>query len=476
MSTTTRWAAARSATYPDQALQDVPEDWRERYFEPGPGGWTVRPEVRRAVIFGRHDLVVDAPIPRVDLLACRNTLMYFNGEAQKRLLTRLHFALRDDGYLFLGRVEMLLSHKDLFEPVDFKRRVFRKVPNDDLRTRLLTMAATDQPARATDPLSAIAFDRSATAQLVVDPRGFLVMANLRARSLFGLTPADVGRPFHDLELSYRPAELRSHIATVIRQLQPVTVADVRWQPSAEQPETHLEVELVPVVGGGNGLHGVLISFADVTAARELQVELEHINSQLEAAYEELQSSSEELETTNEELQSTNEELETTNEELQSSNEELETINEELQSSNDELQTMNTQLHMANEQVEEINAFLESILGSIRAALVVVDADLRIREWNPRAENLWGLRFSEVRGLPLAELDIGLDVTELVRPAEECLRGGAAEEAVLPAVNRAGRRILCEVTVSPLGGRHKRIDGAILLMRELDGEGGDGGAR
>src|SRR5262249_50690631 len=151
-----------------------------------------------------------------------------------------------------------------------------------------------------------------------------------------------GRPFHDLEVSYRPAELRSHLATMRESRTSVWLRDVEWHRSANE-RLYLDIQLVPLVDARARLLGTAIIFNDVSRFRQLQDELESTNRQLETAYEELQSTNEELETTNEELQSTVEELETTNEELQSTNEELETMNEELQSMNDELQTTNEQL-------------------------------------------------------------------------------------------------------------------------------------
>src|SRR5204863_2602030 len=120
-------AVARMGTYPRERLDAVAPELAERYFEPAGGQLTFRKDLRRSVIFGRNDLVQDAPISRIDLLVCRNTLMYFNAETQTKILERFHFALAPRGLMFLGKAEMLLSHTRIFEPLDLKRRVFRKV-------------------------------------------------------------------------------------------------------------------------------------------------------------------------------------------------------------------------------------------------------------------------------------------------------------------------------------------------------------
>ncbi len=125
----------RLASYSDKELRDVPDTLREQYFEPSRTHYTFRNDLRRCVIFGRHDLVQDAPISRLDLLVCRNTLMYFNAETQGRILARFHFALKNTGFLFVGKAEMLLTHVNLFNPVQLKYRIFSKVPKVTLRDR-----------------------------------------------------------------------------------------------------------------------------------------------------------------------------------------------------------------------------------------------------------------------------------------------------------------------------------------------------
>src|SRR5262249_45963368 len=131
---------ARHATYDDKEVETVPPNLRSRYFERSNHRFTFRADARRAVIFGRHDLIDDAPISRLDLLVCRNTLIYLNAETQGRILARFHFALNERGFLFLGKAEMLLTHATLFHPIDLKHRFFSKEPQTDLRERIFTLA------------------------------------------------------------------------------------------------------------------------------------------------------------------------------------------------------------------------------------------------------------------------------------------------------------------------------------------------
>jgi two-component system CheB/CheR fusion protein len=458
---------ARQATYSEQALQAVPPELAEKYFEPAGGRFTFRKDLRRSVIFGRNDLVQDAPISRIDLLSCRNTLMYFNAETQTKILSRFHFALADGGILLLGKAEMLLSHGSIFTPVDLKRRIFRRVPRALYQSGAVFAEALPTPANPVmglDQLRNEAFAASPVAQLGLTSDGLVALTNTRLESLFGVSSRDIGRPFRDLDLSYRPVELRRYIEQAQIERRTLRVTDVEYVRAGEV--MHLEVQLSPLTASDGSLLGVNLVFNDVTAARRLQDDLEHAHQQLEAAYEELQSTNEELETTNEELQSTVEELETTNEELQSTNEELETMNEELQSTNEELQNINDQLRVSTSQLDDANAFLETVLASLRAGVVVVDHDMRIRVWNQRAEDLWGLRSHEVVGQHFLNLDIGLPFDQLRPLLREVLGedGGAAEVAV-EAVNRRGRAITVRVAATPLGAREPGTDndGAIIVM-------------
>src|SRR6185437_1489004 len=177
------------------------------------------------------------------------------------------------------------------------------------------------------------------------------LTNRQLEKLFGVSSRDMGRPFGDLDLSYRPAELRRYIEQAQVERRTLRVTDVEFNKGGDL--TYLEVQISPLTAG-ESLLGVNVIFHDVTAARRQQDDLEHANQQLEAAYEELQSTNEELETTNEELQSTVEELETTNEELQSTVEELETTNEELQSTVEELETTNEELQSTNDELQAMN--------------------------------------------------------------------------------------------------------------------------
>jgi two-component system CheB/CheR fusion protein len=458
---------ARAASYDAKAVDSVPEDLLARYFEQVNGRYIFHKDLRRAVIFGRNDLVKDAPISRVDLLVCRNTLMYLNAETQRNVLGRLRFALAPQGTLFLGHAEMLLSHSERFAPLNLKNRIFRKFAGArGMMDRYDPAAAFyerhgDLPGLTT--VRDLAFRASPVAQIVITGEDTVAMINQQAESVFGLSARDIGRLLGDLEVSYRPLELRAYLEQAKVERRSTRIPDVKWQrPAAET--VWFEIHVNPLVDAENGLLGVSIVFFDVTATRALLDKVVDTNRQLEAAYEELQSTNEELETTNEELQSTVEELETTNEELQSTNEELETMNEELQSTNDELHTINGTLHERSVELDNAKNFLDSLISSVQLGMVVVDREMRVVVWNRGCEDLWGLRADETTGTRLTELDIGLPL-DGVRPliGNAFVDPDSSGEAVVDAVNRRGRparvRVVCTSFRSSLG----TVGGALLLM-------------
>ena len=187
---------ARHGAYLPRQIEDVPPDALERFFERTDQRYAFRKDLRRCVIFGRNDLVQDAPISRIDLLLCRNTLMYFTAETQAQILRRFHFGLDNDGYLLLGKSEMLITHTDLFTPLELKRRVFRKVIKPTLRDRVRVLAADGSRAFAlteADNLREAAFDIVGAAQVVLDDNRAMIMANDAARRMFGLGLNDFGR-------------------------------------------------------------------------------------------------------------------------------------------------------------------------------------------------------------------------------------------------------------------------------------------
>jgi len=457
-------AEARDATYTAKQLEKVPPDLRERFFQQSNHDFVFRNDLRRAVIFGRNDLHRDPPISRVDLLVSRNTLMYFGSELQQRILANFHFALNHGGFLVVGKAEALQSGRNFFVPYDLKRRIFVKDGSIDPVFRVPRLPMPGPELEQPRELGDAVFERARVAQVVVDDQNRVAGINQTARTMFSLRHRDVRRQLQDLELSYRPVELRSLIDKVRDERNTVTERDVRWQKGKDEPRI-LDVEVSPLALPGEQFEGVIVPFVDSTEHRALEDDLERARRELETAYEELQSTVEELETTNEELQSTNEELETTNEELQSTNEELETMNEELQSTNEELETMNDELRERTDETLQANSFLGSVLSGIRQGVIVVDRTLRVVAWSRRATDLWGLRDVEVEGEHLLNLDIGLPVQRLRDPIRRVVAGSGVPDLELEGHDRRGKPVRVRIAFAPLQNRPdaEEPDGAILLV-------------
>lgn len=460
-------ARARLATYPHKSLEPVPPALVEKYFTASGSQFVFDKDLRRSVVFGRHDLVQDAPIPRVDVLACRNALMYFHAEMQKHILERLRFALNPRGLLFLGKAEMLLTQLELFTPVDLKRRLFSRTPRG-ARTREKSALEPAPPSRnlaedARARLHRAAFDRARTAQIVLDASDDVVLVNPRAARIFGLSPGSViGQPFQNLEVSSRPIELRSCIEKAKSERHAIEMRGVE-RAGASGEKTFLDIDVAALFSAAGVYVGTLLAFTDATEIHRLQADLHRVSKELEASHHELQATSEELETTNEELQSTVEELETTNEELQSTNEELETMNEELQSTNEELQTINEELRQRGKELNEANAFHVTVLASLRAGVAVLDENLGVRTWNAKMEDMWGVREDEVGGRRFTELDIGLPMAELHGAIRDCLSSGEESERILECTSRRGKKMACQVWVVPLKGFDHR--GVVVVVEE-----------
>jgi two-component system, chemotaxis family, CheB/CheR fusion protein len=373
-------------------------------------------------------------------LVCRNTLMYFNAETQAQILRRFHFGLDDEGYLLLGKSEMLIAHTELFAPVELKRRVFREVIKPTLRDRVRVVAtdgARGQPVAEADNLREAAFDIVGAAHIVLDHKRSMIMANDAARGLFGLGIPDFGQPIQDLELSYGPIELRSHLDSLDRDMRPSEIKAVHWR--TRDSERIFDIRLTPLISDGVTM-GTSIAHIDLTEAHRLQDQLTSSKRELEQAYEE--------------LQSTVEELETTNEELQSANEELETMNEGLRHRTDEL--------------NDVNAFLETILVTIGLAVAVLDRNQRVQIWNSNARELWGLTAEEAEDEHLLALDIGLPVDKLRQQVRDTLTGRSQrEEVIVEATNRRGKPFTCRVTLLPLGNTGDgAVSGVIMMMEDV----------
>jgi two-component system, chemotaxis family, CheB/CheR fusion protein len=397
---------ARRAEYTSESLRGVRPDIKAKYFTGRPIMRVVR-DVRRMLIFGRSNLLTDAPISHVDLLLCRNVLIYFDATAQAHIMGRLRYALNEGGVLFLGKSESQLKRNSDFIPINQRWRLFqrrstltgpawqegpgRRDMEPDLRDK------THQELEKLKLYYETVLSTLEPGVLVMDSNDLIITDNDKILKLWDTSGKLVGHKLQETELWARCPELKQHLEES-RVSQPKTVRFDCYTTT----NTVVTVTIKPILSeSGAGQVGTLIYMENVTSRVTLQSTIE----ELETTAEELQSTNEELETTNEELQSTNEELETTNEELQSTNEELETTNEELQSLNEELETTNEELSSRTRELDEVNTRYSEMMERMPWPVLLVNDDTLIYMFNSAAQKLFGFAHPSEKGMKLQELPL-----------------------------------------------------------------------
>src|SRR5688572_6013030 len=460
-------AAARQAVYRLEQLKDVPSELVDRYFVRDGQLFRLRRDLRRWCIFGSHNLTQAPPLSHIDLLVCRNVLIYFTSELQERILARFHYAIREDGILFLGRSESLLARSRMFRPIQLKWRIFERTPAlarqvaavlPDREESARPSRGGEQPVRPEIAVPAQmqrALDALPAAVMVIDTTDTMLVWNPAAEAMFDIPVASaIARKFRDLDVSYRVEGLRARIEDVKARHIPGTIEDATF--SRRNGETvHADISILPLFEAYR-LIGILVFAVEASEHARLKEQMGRIAEQHATAIEELQSTNEELETTNEELQSTNEELETTNEELQSTNEELETTVEELQAANTELAALNSELEGRTAALNRLDAFHRSLLNSLEQGIVVLDRDGVVTAWNHVAERMWGLRADQAVNRPFFTLPIG-EAGERARTA--------FDGALATAQPTAARRV---PYTSP-GGAARRGTLRMIPLRSVAGE-------
>jgi len=431
---------ARTGQYPDGIAVDVSPSRLERYFIRQDSLFRIRKDIREMTVFAVQNAIKDPPFTKLDIISCRNLLIYLNADTQRRLLSIFHYALKPGGILFLGTSETLGSLNDLFEPLDRRWKIFRRkeavsalhlVPEfptgaqaGELADSSLLAAPAAKVARIPTVIERLLVDRFAPASVVVNDRGNIIYIHGRTGAF--LEPTQ-GQPRNNL-LEMAREGLQRELASALRQSatqkKNIVRENVRVKTNGNYSLVTLSVEKMNEPETVRGL--LLVTFKESTPAgphpankrkiaRKKTVESERIaglERELQYTKESLQTTVEELETTNEELKSTNEELQSTNEELQSSNEELETSKEEMQSLNEELTTVNAELQSKVDDLSQANDDMQNLLNSTDIATVFLDNDLNIKRFTEKTPNLVTLRPSDV-GRPISELASNLATDDLI---------------------------------------------------------------
>jgi two-component system CheB/CheR fusion protein len=456
---------ARRGEYAAERLRRVRPEWRERYFT-GHTRMRINREQRRLVIFGRSNLMTDAPISHCQLIICRNLLIYFDTATQKQILGRMHYALEPGGVLFLGKAESKLSESHLFRPLNLRWRLFQRSDNRGAAFGLPParqgavappMNTNEQQFRTLQLYHRYILDTLRSGIIELDSSDIVINHNQAALAIWGLkdTPLQ-GKRLQNTDMTVQCPEMTRHLEQSRGKTEPVEF-QCSLRTDAEEKAVHVTIRAVLSQEGERT--GTLIYCDDISAREKLQTTIE----QLEATGEELQSANEELETTNEELQSTNEELETTNEELQSTNEELETTNEELQSLNEELENMNDELEQRTRELHEVTSRYAETLRRMPWPVMLVDREEKIQLWNAAAQKLFGVTATSVIGVALDRLPVEQSLSRTLlrrfRAVLKSQKGGVLRNLAFRI--GAARQVL-DVHFTPIA-RDAAMEGVLIMF-------------
>ncbi len=494
---------ARVGLYPRTIAQDVSAERLRRFFAETDGGYRISKSIRDTVVFARHNVLTDPPFSRIDLISCRNLLIYLEPSLQQRMVGVAQYALKPHGVLWLGSSENLGSYRDVFDVEDVKQKIYSKRAGPS-RVTLNTLPAQAATARGGSSdgqpwreLGATGADAQREADRILltryVPASVLVSADLEILQFRGdtglfLAPSP-GKASLNLLKMLREGLLvgvRGALAKATREEAPVREEGLRVRSNGGYRP--VDVHVIPIRKNGvvtgpyflvlfedvaamKARHGPEVSErgkargADATPRIERETaerETSRLLQELAATREYLQSVIEQQEVANEELQSSNEEVQSANEELQSVNEELETSKEEIESSNEELATVNEELQNRNLQLSHSNNDFVNLLASAHLAIVMLGPDLRIRKFTPLAEKMFNLIAADV-GRPITDIRLGVGVPNLTELMIEVIETVTVKE--LEVRDKEGRWHI--LRLRPYRTLENKIDGVVVVLIDVD---------
>ena len=451
---------ARAGCYPLAQLGGVSPERLDRFFTRDGVTRTVTKELRALCLFSNHSVIRDPPFSRIDLISCRNLLIYLDADTQRKLFPVFHFALRPRGFLLLGSAESAVQYADLFAPVDKLRRIYQRRDHANPKVRMPVGPALRGTGAGSGPASgngahkvrevaeATILDRFAPPHVVVTREGDVVYFSARTGAYL---EAPSGQPTRSLPALARRAlrpDLRIALAESLQSRRSVTRANIEIATEAERRRVSITVGPLAESDSDDPLFLVVFAEepssaasppgaptrpADDAAARLVEQELRETRERLQSLIEEHENAAAELRASNEELVSVNEEL-------QSSNEELETSKEEQQSSNEELHTVNHQLLTKVDALDQAQRDLNNVFETTRVATVILDKDLLIRSFTPPAAQLFALRPGD-QSRPLAELAGAIATEDVVRDARDVMRSGTPIERAVARRDGGGHYLM-----------------------------------
>ena len=475
---------ARQGSFPANIAADVTPERLKRFFVEEENGYRVAKGIREMVIFAPQNLIMDPPFTKLDILTCRNLLIYLAPELQKKLLPLFHYSLNPNGILFLGNAETIGAFTTLFTPVDRKMRLYRRLENER-QARLVEFpssfvpapsGATSEPNKAKPPenLQTLAdqllLQRYSPPAVLVNGKGDIVYINGRTGRY--LEPA-AGKANWNIFAMAREGlryELAGAFQKAVRTKENVSLGGIEVKTDSGVKTVDLAVHNINEPVALRGM--VMIVFNEVATQPEAKTpgrarpaagsaRVAELKQKLQYSLDELQSTREEMQTTQEELHSANEELQSTNEELQSTNEELVTSKEEMQSLNEELQTVNAEQMTRLDDLTLASNDMKNLLNSTDIATVFLDRELRIRRFTAGAERIFKLIAGDV-GRPLSDLVTSMIYPELFEDAREVLRRLVFSEKQVTTVN--GRWF--EVRIMPYRTLDDVINGVVITFMDI----------
>ncbi len=479
---------ARIGVFPDAAVSDLSEEIRRTYFVKLDHGYRVNKQVRELCVFVRHDLARDPPFARLDLVCCRNVLIYFGPALQKRLMATFHYCLNQPGFLVLGRTESISGHGQFFTPVDRENKIYSRTSSRSVLQftpaaraypalpNALAAAPTETPRPPFDLIKHV--DRMLLAKYA--PAGVVLNEKLEVVQFRGRTgpylEAAAGQPQTNVLKMAREGllvPLKAALAEARKEKAPIRKHAV--EVGERGAVVHCDVVVTPLTnwpGSKEPLYLVIFeelppppkepAVSGKRSSAQVLSRVAKLASELQAAKEYQQSLLEEHGRVNDDLGTANEELISGNEELQSMNEELQTAKEELQSANEELTTVNDELHSGNRELNLANSDLVNLLNTVEIPIVFLDAQRRIRRFTPQAQSIFNVLATDV-GRPIDEIKPKVDAPDLDSQIAWSIANVTVRESQVQ--DQAGRWY--RMQIRPYQTIEGKVDGAILSLVDID---------
>jgi two-component system CheB/CheR fusion protein len=472
-------AQARSGNYPASIVTDVPPARLRRHFTKDDDRYHIRKAIRDRILFAAHNVLRDPPFSRLDMVSCRNLLIYLNRDVQARVLEMFHFALKPGGYLFLGGSESAESVADFFVPVDKKNRIYRARPTSrpmgsgtQLPSHVARLPESIQRAPARRQFSYAEVHQRALAMaappsVVLDRDSNIVHMSQQAGQFLRMNAGEPSRNVLALVLPELRLELRSALYQVQQGNAGVECRHILIE--LHERSAIIGMKVTPFRDEDSSESFVLVVFNEVApevaapppGATRDDLVLTQLETELQRTKEQLQETIEHSEISTEELRASNEELQAINEELRSATEELETSKEELQSVNEELITVNYELKVKVEETGKANDDLNNLIASTDIATVFVDSGLRIKRFTPRATDIFSVIASDL-GRSLLDLTHRLDYDELADDVSATFETLRPVEREVRSTD--GRWYI--VRLLPYRTTEDRIEGAIMTFFDI----------